>query len=66
MALLVAFGLMNVLAMAGLVSVVLAEKYWRHGVVLSRAVGIAALIAAVAVFWVPGLAPGLRHSMTMM
>jgi predicted metal-binding membrane protein len=66
MALLVAFGLMNLLAMAGLVAVVIAEKYWRYGVVLSRAVGVAALVAAVAVFWVPGLAPGLRHSMPMM
>ena len=41
-------------------AVVLVEKLWVHGEVFSRAVGVAALAAAVAVIWVPGLAPGLH------
>jgi len=60
MALLVAFGVMNVVAMVGLMTVVATEKLWRHGVAISRAAGVVALALAALVVWVPGLAPGLR------
>jgi len=49
-----------------LAAVVLAEKLWVHGEVLSRAVGIAALAFAIAVIWVPALAPGLHETSQMM
>jgi hypothetical protein len=47
---------MNLAAVVVLAAVVLAEKLWMHGEVLSRAVAIAALALAVAVIWVPALA----------
>ena len=59
MALLVAFGLMNVIAMVVLAGAVLAEKTWVWGPQFSRVLGVAALGLAVAVVLVPGLAPGL-------
>ena len=66
MALLVAFGVMNIAAMVALSAVVIVEKTWRHGVVFARAVGVGALIFAAAVLVRPGLAPGLHHHpMTM-
>jgi predicted metal-binding membrane protein len=61
MALLVAFGLMNVIAMVVLAGAVLTEKTWVWGPRLSRVLGIAALGLAVAVVFVPGLAPGLQQ-----
>jgi predicted metal-binding membrane protein len=61
MALFVVPGVMNLAVM-----VVLAEKLWMHGEVLSRAVGVAALALAVAVIWVPALAPGLHSTSQMM
>jgi predicted metal-binding membrane protein len=61
MALLVAFGLMNVIAMVVLAGVVLAEKTWVWGPWLSRVLGVAALGLAVAVVLMPGLAPGLQQ-----
>lgn len=61
MALLVAFGLMNVPAMIVLAAVVAVEKIWRWGKRFSRAIGVAAFAAAVAVAWVPDLAPGLTN-----
>jgi predicted metal-binding membrane protein len=66
MALFVVLGVMNLAAMVVLAAVVLAEKLWRHGEVLSRAVGVAALALAVAVIWVPALAPGLQGTSQMM
>ena len=42
--------------------VVLAEKLWVRGEVLARVVGVAALALAVAVIWVPALAPGLHET----
>jgi predicted metal-binding membrane protein len=66
MALFVVVGVMNLAAMVVLAAVVLAEKLWIHGEVLSRAVGIAALALAVAVIWVPALAPGLHETSQMM
>jgi predicted metal-binding membrane protein len=61
MALLVAFGLMNVIAMVVLAGAVFAEKTWMWGPQLSRVLGIAALGLAVAVVFAPGLAPGLHQ-----
>jgi hypothetical protein len=52
---------MNVPAMIGLAAVIAIEKVWRWGVHFSRAVGVAALAAALAVIWEPGLAPGLTN-----
>jgi hypothetical protein len=46
--------------------VVLAEKLWVRGEVLARVVGVAALALAVAVIWVPALAPGLQGTSQMM
>ncbi len=66
MALFIAIGMMNVAAMVLLAVVVLVEKLWVHGEVLSRAVGGTALALAVAVIWVPALAPGLRGAGQMM
>ena len=61
MVLLVAFGVMNVPAMILLAGVVATEKMWHWGERFSRAVGVAALVAAVLVIWVPDLAPGLTN-----
>ena len=52
-------GVMNLVAMVVLAVVVLLEKLWSRGVGLSRAVGVLALVCAVAVIWIPALAPGL-------
>jgi predicted metal-binding membrane protein len=62
MALLVAFGLMNVIAMVVLAAAVLTEKTWAWGPQFGRVLGIAALGLAVAVVFVPGLAPGLSQA----
>jgi predicted metal-binding membrane protein len=66
MALFVVLGVMNLTAMVVLAAVVLAEKLWVHGELLARAVGVAALAVAVAVIWVPALAPGLHGTSQMM
>jgi predicted metal-binding membrane protein len=60
MALFVVVGVMNLAAMVVLAAVVLAEKLWVRGELLARMVGIVALALAVAVIWVPELAPGLH------
>jgi len=60
MALLVAFGLMNVAAMVVLAAAVLVERTWAWGHLFSRGLGIAALGLAIVVVFVPGLAPGLH------
>jgi predicted metal-binding membrane protein len=65
MALLVAFGLMNVAAMVGLAVVVLVEKAWARGPAFARVVGVVSLAAAALVVWMPGLAPGLEHTSRM-
>jgi len=62
MAVLVAFGLMNVIAMVILAGAVLAEKTWARGTGFSRALSVAALGLAVAVVFEPGLAPGLHYT----
>jgi predicted metal-binding membrane protein len=65
MALLVAFGLMNIAAMVALAVVVLIEKAWARGPGFARAVGVVSLAAAGLVVWAPGLAPGLEHTSRM-
>ncbi len=60
MALLVAFGLMNLVAMVVLTAVVLAEKAAPWGPPLGKALGIGALVLAVAVVFEPGVASGLH------
>ncbi len=59
MILMVAFGVMNVLAMVGLALIIAVEKVWRHGERFARAVGVAAIGYALALVFVPELAPGL-------
>lgn len=59
MLLLTAFGAMNLWAMAGLATVVAAEKRLPRGLVVARVVGLVSLAFAIAVFWVPLLAPNL-------
>ncbi|MFF4757108.1 DUF2182 domain-containing protein [Streptomyces sp. NPDC001292] len=59
MLLLTAFGLMNLWAMVVLAVVITAEKLAPAGRLVARAVGVASIALAVAVFWVPALAPGL-------
>ena len=66
MALFVVVGVMNLAAMVVLAAVVLAEKLWARGELLARMVGVAALGLAVAVIWVPELAPGLHGTGQMM
>ena len=65
MALLVAFGLMNVVAMLIIAAAVLAEKTWTWGPAFSRILGVCALVLAIAVIFQPGLAPGLQQASTM-
>jgi len=66
MVILVAVGVMNLLAMVGLAAVVLIEKTWRWGPATGRVAGVAALALAVAVIWFPWLAPGLHAAPMMM
>jgi predicted metal-binding membrane protein len=62
MALLVAFGLMNVIALVVLAGSVLVERTWVRGPRFSRLPGVAALGLALAVISAPGLAPGLHQA----
>jgi predicted metal-binding membrane protein len=66
MVILIAVGVMNVAAMVGLAAVVLVEKTWRWGAVAGRVFGVAALGLAVAIIWLPWLAPGLHGAPPMM
>ncbi len=66
MVILVAVGVMNVAAMAGLAVVVLLERTWARGQVAGRLAGVAALALAVAIIWWPWLAPGLHAAPPMM
>jgi len=63
--LLIALGLMNLVVMIVLSGVVLIEKLWSRGEGFSRVVAAAALGLAIAVFFVPELAPGLVHNARM-
>jgi len=66
MLVLIAVGVMNVAAMAGLVALVLAEKTWSRGVAAGRLAGVVALALAVAIIWFPWSAPGLHGTPMMM
>jgi predicted metal-binding membrane protein len=65
MVLMIAFGVMNVAAMVGLAVVISVEKVWRHGERFARAVGVAALVYALALAFKPELAPGLDPGAVM-
>ena len=60
MVILIAVGVMNVVAMVALAALVLIEKLWTHGVAFGRLAGAAALALALAAIWLPWLAPGLH------
>jgi predicted metal-binding membrane protein len=60
MLLLLAFGLMNVLAMLAVAVAVLVEKTWRRGAGFARALGVASIMLAVVVLAQPAIAPGLH------
>ena len=60
MLMLLAFGLMNVLAMLAVAAVVLIEKRWRRGAGFAHAVGVASIVLAVLVVAFPAIAPGLH------
>jgi predicted metal-binding membrane protein len=64
MVLLAAFGVMNLWAMVALTAVITTEKLAPAGHLVARAVGVASIALAVAVFWFPSLAPGLTGSGT--
>ena len=66
MVILIAVGVMNVAAMVGLAALVLVEKVWTRGPLVGRLAGIAALALAVAIIWLPWLAPGLHPAPPMM
>jgi predicted metal-binding membrane protein len=67
MLVLIAVGVMNIVAMVALAVVILVEKVSPRGELIARLAGVAALALAVAIIWEPGLAPGLQavHPMTM-
>jgi predicted metal-binding membrane protein len=66
MVLLIALGVMNIMAMIGLAALVLIEKVWTSGPMVGRLAGVAALALAVATIWLPWLAPGLHSAAPMM
>ncbi len=66
MVILIAVGVMNIAAMIGLAAVVLVEKTWRWGALAGRVAGVATLGLAVAIIWLPWLAPGLHAAPPMM
>jgi len=66
MVILIAVGVMNIAAMVGLAAVILVEKTWRWGQLAGRVAGVAALGLAVAIIWLPWLAPGLHAAPPMM
>ncbi len=62
MALLLAFGIMNLIAMTILALIVFVERSQTWGPRLGRLVGVGALVFAVGVIFQPALAPGLHQS----
>jgi predicted metal-binding membrane protein len=66
MALMAVFGAMSLMAMVALMGVVAVEKLAPGGHQFARGVGVVALLLAAAVWWVPGLAPGMQHLHTTM
>ena len=65
MVLMVAFGVMNVVAMVGLAVVIAVEKMWHRGESFARVVGVACILYAVALIIQPSLAPGLDPGAVM-
>lgn len=59
MVLMIAFGVMNITAMIVLAVIIAVEKIWRHGEYFARVVGVGSLAYAVALIFLPVLAPGL-------
>ena len=59
MALMAAFGFMNLWAMVALAAIVAIEKLWSRGEAFGRLTGAVAIALAVAVIFEPRLAPGL-------
>jgi len=66
MAILIAVGVMNLVAMVALAVLILAEKVSPRGEVIARLAGLAALGLAIATIWLPWLAPGLQAAHPMM
>jgi len=65
MVILIAVGVMNLVAMVALAALILIEKLWTHGVAFGRLAGAAALAIALATIWFPWLAPGLHAASHM-
>jgi len=65
MLVLVAIGVMNVPAMIALAAVIFFEKLWRRGRQLTRLVGAAFLVLAIAAAFNPALLPALRPAPAM-
>jgi len=65
MVILIAVGVMNILAMVALAVLILAEKAWPRGEIIARTAGVAAIGLAVATIWLPWLAPGLQAAQPM-
>ena len=65
MVLMVAFGVMNVVAMVGLAVVIAVEKMWHRGESFARVVGVGCIIYAAALIFRPELAPGLDPGAVM-
>jgi predicted metal-binding membrane protein len=59
MAVLVVVGLMNLVWMAGIALVFLAEKNWKHGVGLTKIIGTALVALGIAVIVAPGILPNI-------
>ncbi|HEY1332410.1 MAG TPA: DUF2182 domain-containing protein [Actinomycetota bacterium] len=65
MVVLVAVGVMNIAVMAALAAIIALEKLWRYGPQLARVAGVAFIALAVAVLFLPALAPGLHVDTSM-
>ena len=66
MLVLVAVGVMNIAAMAGLAAVIFLEKLWSRGELLSRGIGIVFIAIAIAASFNPSLLPALRPAVDTM
>jgi predicted metal-binding membrane protein len=66
MLVLIAVGVMNIVAMVALAVFILVEKVSPRGELITRLAGVAALGLAVATIWLPWLAPGLQAAHPMM
>jgi predicted metal-binding membrane protein len=62
MIVLIAVGVMNLVAMAALAAVIFAEKLWRYGKPFGQAIGVVLVTVGVLAIWFPWLLPGLHAS----